>query len=622
MISFNYIEIEGFGPYLEKTRYYLNKNGVNLISGDNGAGKTQWVSAITWALYKNTLKGKSSINTWEHLQPKDYQGTKVLISYNSGDKEYKVIRCKNFKGKIEGIRGASKVFIYINDKYQDHLRDVADADNKIVESIGMSFKLFKNSIVFAQKLTRLLSESGTEQKKIFDEAFATEFINEGRKKAQDKLSSLEEELKELSRDKANLIDLVTQRWESVEKLEGLMKNHELKKKERLKKLKSELKDLSKELKENKKLRENLKSLEDSLPKIKSKIKALEPKLEKFNELDNKKFKLEFTIAQDLGSINDYKAKIKKLGIKVTTGSKRCPYCDSILNKEKAKKQKSLNKADLDLAKLELSYLQDDVIVKQSELKSIESSLKELTGYKDDMKELKKSLDLKQLELNSTNKPRKEEDIKKDRKRLKKEIELEEANELDIDIDKEKAAALDREDEVKVLEKKMKPIEKNVEVHKWIISDALSNKGLKAYIFKNMIDNVNVKLARFTPYLSFKVRFEIDLNSATKAFGGVIYKHNGVVDYEDLSGGEKQLTDLALAFSINESIVELNPVNLLVLDEVFESLDEKNIGIVSDIISSMAENRSLHIITHRKEFSSSRIVKSVKVKSSKGISSLV
>jgi chromosome segregation protein len=71
------------------------------------------------------------------------------------------------------------------------------------------------------------------------------------------------------------------------------------------------------------------------------------------------------------------------------------------------------------------------------------------------------------------------------------------------------------------------------------------------------------------------------------------KRNSTIN--QLSGGEKALTAVALVFSI----FELNPAPFCLLDEVDAPLDEANVGRFCNTVKEMSERVQFIFITHNK-----------------------
>jgi DNA repair exonuclease SbcCD ATPase subunit len=90
---------------------------------------------------------------------------------------------------------------------------------------------------------------------------------------------------------------------------------------------------------------------------------------------------------------------------------------------------------------------------------------------------------------------------------------------------------------------------------------------------------------------------MDLNSARKEFVTLIERGKEIITYDELSGGEKQLTNIAMAFAMHESLTMSTGVNIAFLDEVFESLSMDNIELVISLIREVFHDKTLFLITH-------------------------
>jgi len=164
------------------------------------------------------------------------------------------------------------------------------------------------------------------------------------------------------------------------------------------------------------------------------------------------------------------------------------------------------------------------------------------------------------------------------------------------------------DKVKKLKKDIKPhkkaitkLTKDIELLQWLIKDPLSNAGLKNFIFNSMLGSINDILFSYSHILGFEIEFGIHIESARKDFYSLISKGDNIIEFEDLSGGQQQLVNIAIAFAIHELVNSTHSVNVLSLDEVFESLDEDNIEIATELIQQKAVNKSIYLITHNKSF---------------------
>jgi len=118
-------------------------------------------------------------------------------------------------------------------------------------------------------------------------------------------------------------------------------------------------------------------------------------------------------------------------------------------------------------------------------------------------------------------------------------------------------------------------------------------------FQDTFDRINTGLQQKFPRLFAGGNAYLELVGEDVLSAGVAVmarppgKRNSTIN--QLSGGEKALTAVALVFSI----FELNPAPFCLLDEVDAPLDENNVGRFCDIVKDMSERVQFIFITHNK-----------------------
>jgi DNA repair exonuclease SbcCD ATPase subunit len=81
-------------------------------------------------------------------------------------------------------------------------------------------------------------------------------------------------------------------------------------------------------------------------------------------------------------------------------------------------------------------------------------------------------------------------------------------------------------------------------------------------------------------------------------------NEGKRGYKSLSGGEKRRVDIIVILSLQRFLLECTGVstNLLVFDEIFDSLDNVGIQMVLNCIDTIFdEGLCVYIITHKSDF---------------------
>ena len=181
--------------------------------------------------------------------------------------------------------------------------------------------------------------------------------------------------------------------------------------------------------------------------------------------------------------------------------------------------------------------------------------------------------------------------------------------------KAKSLKIKLKEQKTILEQK----EKELEDYEWLLNDPLSNKGIKAFLFDSCLGQLNDTLEKYSEVLGFRISFEVDLESTKKDFVTLIEMDGEIYDYDELSGGQQQLCNVAMAFAMNESLTASKDINIAFLDEVFESLSMDNVEIVIGLIKKTFEEKVLFLITHHESIPLSKF-KTLRVERLNGRSS--
>lgn len=580
MINLENIVIVGYGSIINRTIFDLSDNGMHILKGDVGSGKTTLPSSIAWCLYGINLKTKSSIETWEHLRDDNYKGAMVSISLNNDKDSYEIIRCSSYKGKIDGIKGGNGLFIKKNGNIINENRNKADKQSFINDLLGMGFKLFTNTIIFGQNMKRIIEESGPDQKNILEEALRTTFINKAKV-----IEELElDKLNNVYSSKKNTLDnlrlkLKVRNEKYTRQLEYENMFNKLKK-QKLEHIKKEIasNELLLELNHNKKSKLNfnnkLKLLSDK-KSLDNEIKVLENRKYSNDLMLNKVESLKASISNKDKILNDIKiSKCSFCGSKLHGGNHELLY-------SKVKNERDLLKEELDsidIVEVDMGAI-TDLRIKSRE---ISNKLNSIDSDKRANSELKGTI----LDLESNIKK-----LKNRVNKLKEEVLIYESSETLKKI-KRLETITNRK------EKDLVRLEKDIETKNWLIKKPLSNSGLKAFIFNDLLSEVNHGLRSFRKILGFEIEFGIDLETGRKDLYQSITKDGNIILYHDLSGGQKQLVNTAVAIVIHRVVTKSNKINLLFMDEPFENMDDKSTELVTELLEDISRTTNLYIITHK------------------------
>ena len=146
-------------------------------------------------------------------------------------------------------------------------------------------------------------------------------------------------------------------------------------------------------------------------------------------------------------------------------------------------------------------------------------------------------------------------------------------------------------------------------------DTLIKRDFRGFLLSNVIEFIERRSKEYSRIIfdTEDVSFELNGNNIDISYQGK--------NYENLSGGEKQKVDIIVQFSIRDMLCQQVGFssNILVLDEVFDGLDNLGCQRVISMITNLQDVRNVFIVTHRKDLSIPCDKDLIVIKSSNGIS---
>lgn len=548
MIQFGNIIIEGFCsiPYLELN---LGSRGITVIRGATGEGKTTILSALVWGAYGKNLKGKSDVNTWEKYRPKNYNGTKVEIYFGRDGKTHKITRCLKYKGEVNGAKGKDRL-IYEIDAVEVSEKNKGEIQALINADLGMSYSLFMNSILFGQGMKRLIQESSSDKKDLFEEIFELEYISKARDIAKGYYTEALREYNEISQKYSSS----KEKKQSIQRmLDDLKKQANHVKNDlssRVKVLEKKLSLLVKAKKEN-----ELKETVTYKNRIEQRIQeARDNQKELLNKINDAKKKTRVSLEEFIGVI------IKLL--------KRGDIKNSL------KRLMEVKKAFGDIERL-----QDKCSKLADKISNYRDKLEELRDQEYEANKVQRDIDLTHVEI--------------------KKLLSEKRADVNLGLIKKYKTQLSTiSDKLQSIESEMEEKRAKVDNYKWVMDDPLGNRGIKAFLFESSLDILNETLESYSEVLGFSILFYVDIQGVKKDFNTQIIMDGIEVSYEELSGGQKTLVNIAMAFAMNEVMTKAKGINIAFLDEVFENLSSEYVDLVIGLIRKIYKDKTLYLISHQ------------------------
>ena len=106
------LRMSAFGPYAGNIELDMNRlgtEGLYLITGDTGAGKTTIFDAVTFALYGETSGGIRDAEMLRSKYAEPETRTEIELTFEYGGREYTVRRNPKYeRPKLRGIGGMTR----------------------------------------------------------------------------------------------------------------------------------------------------------------------------------------------------------------------------------------------------------------------------------------------------------------------------------------------------------------------------------------------------------------------------------------------------------------------------------------------------------------------------------
>lgn len=621
-IQFKTISLEGFRSIVQPLTFNLDRPGLNLIKGINGAGKTSIFEGLVWALFGINLKDVNiaQVASWPEIHSSTWRGTRVSVEFTVDDQPYTVTRHLNYKGLTHEVRGEDGLMFArgVEGSLVGDYRNKTLTQEAINKLLGIDPQTFMNSILFGQRMAKLVEADNGDKRKLFETLFETLWVAACKtkcdldiKKFEGEASTTEEairtanymiEQKHLSLDQATMmlnsyeegrVNRILIKQGQLDEQHVLIINSE----KAIKAINKDIEVLNYDPNTHDKVETDYNAIKDLIQQAEL-SRAREDGQKKQDQI-----RLE-GLQRDLARAEQELK--KKEAVKIEGD---CPYC--------AQELKPGNKLEVN-HKGELKTYKETVKIAKAALKAFETSMEksisatkvEITSdllikekdrlYKllNTYSDLEYSYNNFWVDLDAHNNVILQ--AKKDIIRISNEIESMKAEKPPVvDIKKIEQEIKDQQKKLIALQEDKIGIQHDLDIAQWWSNKGLSSSGIKAYIFVSMLSQLNQNVKTYGQRLGVSLEFSIDLTKASKPFTtrcSIGDKKDK--DYRDFSGGEKDRLDIVLMFGMYDLISVGTDINLLIMDEPFSGLDEEGESIIFELVREKAETgKSVYVITH-------------------------
>jgi DNA repair exonuclease SbcCD ATPase subunit len=525
------------------TEIDLSTNGTTLIVGQNGAGKSTCLDALTFALFGKPFRNINKPQLINSITKKDMI---VEIEFNMGSNSYKVVR---------GVK-PTLFEVYCNDTLLNQSAEMRDYQEILEKQIlRINYKSFCQVVILGSaSFVPFMQLPAGQRRGIIEDLLDLQVFTTMNTLLKEKIQTNNDDILQNSNDQKLV-------------------------KEKIKMLKGHLQDLQNRNEEFvKRKQEQLTSIEQSILESQNQqIKFIEA-ADTFSYAIDEKTKLFNKLNQYELLLIQMRSKIEHISkdIKFFNNSDNCPTCTQQIDK---------------------TFSCDIVSTKEQEISELNDGISKLLIIKESVEEkynkvLSDEGEYKRLMNEASNEKLSIKIFTQQKEQVINEInsivsETKETSDYKIS---------DLEADLTILSEKYNELQDD-KLTLGAASVMLKDGGIKTKIINQYIPIINKLINKYLSEFDLFVEFELDeqFNEKIKS------RYRDEFSYSSFSEGEKQKIDLSILFTWRAVAKLRNSLNtnLLILDEIFDSsLDGNAADDLLKILQNISQDSNIFIISHR------------------------
>lgn len=549
MIYFRKIRYRNFLSFGDRfTEIQLDRSPTTLVTGENGAGKSTMLDALTFVLYNKPFR---KINKPQLVNSINRKQCLVEIEFDIGGKCYLVRR---------GIKpNVFEIFEHTSyEGIEDHLmhQDAATGDyQEILEKdvLKMNYKAFTQIVILGKAtFVPFMRMTTGDRRQVIEDLLGLRIFGVMNKLLKEKQKTLKRNLKEVE-------DSIFICEDKIENRQRYIDDMNKDRTDQIEQARLKIEELNNSITEH---RKGIEDFEDSADE-------LEDTIADSSDVDAKIRRMDRIIAQ-----LEAKMKTHEETVSFFVSNPQCPTCEQDI-------AESLRDTKISETKLKLTKLEEGISVADGDLKKAEDRMSEI----EDVKSKVSSLERKIREYQAI--------IKQQERQI---------NELSAQMNKLSTVSTEDDqkvvDELKVELKKLNNQRNELQetnAYYMTIGSMLKDDGMKTLIINKYLPIFNKLINDYLLRMGFIVKFTLD-----ESFNeNILSRYHDKFSYNNFSEGQKLRIDLAILLTWREVAKLKNSLNtnLLIMDEVFDSsLDQDGVDAFMEIIPSLGDS-NIFVVSH-------------------------
>ena len=546
------------------TEIDLNTHNTTLIVGENGAGKSTMLDALSYSLFGKPFR---KINKPQLLNSITRKEMLVEIEFSITNNDYKIVR---------GIR--PNVFeVYQNGNLMNQSAEMKDYQEIVEKQIlKINHKSFSQVIVLGSAtFLPFMQLPGGQRREIIEDLLDLQIFTTMNSLLKDKITNNKEELIEISSNQKVVSEKIKLIKEHMQEMQNNNDAIIVEKKEIIEETKKQIETLTSQ-------QQNIEQEAKALNKQTANLDSLERKMSKLQSLKHK-------IEANLAIVNKE--------VIFFNNHDNCPTCKQEIDND--------FKCDaIDTRNSNINEIQDGLGKLSEEYGKVDIEIKNILNI---------NLQVRQKMMDSHVVITKINSLKTYMKQLNEEINSIQKTVEDQDVSKFSVL----EDELTFITEEIHKLNEDKLIF-GAASSLLKDGGIKSKIIRQYIPIINKLINKYLSAMDFFVQFELDeeFNETIKS------RHRDEFSYASFSEGEKMRINLAILFTWRAVAKLRNSINtnILIMDEVFDSsLDSNGTEEFMKILNTITIDTNTFIISHKTDQISDKFNNTIRFEKHKNFS---
>lgn len=545
MIEFKVVRFKNFQSVGNNfVEIQLDRSPTTLVSGANGAGKSNVLESISYCLFNKSLKKVKLGDLINHFNKKNLL---VEVELTTNGKDYKIVRGEKPK----------KFEFYCDGEMYKQDANSRDLQSSVEYVLGCDHKTFTQMIMLnKERYVPFMSLTTAERRKVIEDILDINVFSYAN-------DIVKTEIRELSMQAS---DIEYKRAQLQERIKGILRLKEQAEANVQQQIDSMKDDISP-------LRQQMDEFDVKIQKVTEYMKTLEEpeneakcihKIDKLRKMEYQSTSKEKELTQT---------------VKFYTDNETCSTCKQPISEE---------------------FKHDIITQSSAKLQQLSNVNKKLTEQLEEVNnELKQIKQQEQIIIEAV---REKRTLENNKKNVEQQIVNLEYKISKLEQDTKNTDVAKFEEEYKQVKQQIQELESQYsdvfdkQKQYESLRDYLKDTGIKAKIIREYIDFINKKINEYLRAMDFYISITLDEN-----FNEVIQcGQREKVAFDTFSTGQKARVNLAIWMSLLEvaSIKNSVTTNLLMLDEILENIDADGVEMFMRLVNDKLSTKNVFVITQR------------------------